>query len=180
LIYNQSGSAIPIAISESQNNKIYGNNISNSTYGISVHNPVVPESDEMSSSDNIMSSDNTVYNNNTSFDGISSDNEIYNNTFDNVQYAVRAVASSGNTFSDNRFGTITDSHYIMDLGASMDIENQVFHGFNVRAVSGSNTLSIRNSGIITIDNTGHHHNTDLEPYTQKLSSQSIKIDSVMR
>src|ERR671936_397537 len=73
--------------------------------------------------------------------------------------------------------------HITDLGASMDIENQVFHRFNVRAVSGSNTLSIRNSGIITIDNddndnTGHHHNTDLEPYTQKLlSSQSIKIDS---
>jgi mannuronan 5-epimerase len=171
-IYNQFGSATPIAISESQNNKIYGNNISNSTYGISVHNPVVPvpESDGMSS-------DNMVYN--STFDGTSSGNMVYNNTFDKVQYAIRAVGSSGNTFSDNRFGTVTDSHYVMDSGASIDIENQVFHGFNVRAVSGSNTLSIRNSGIITIDNT-RHHNTDLEPYTQKLSSQSIKIDSARR
>jgi mannuronan 5-epimerase len=185
-IYNQFGSATPIAISESQNNKIYGNNISNSTYGISVHNPVVPvpESDGMSSDNTVYnstfdgtSSDNTVYN--STFDGTSSGNMVYNNTFDKVQYAIRAVGSSGNTFSDNRFGTVTDSHYVMDSGASIDIENQVFHGFNVRAVSGSNTLSIRNSGIITIDNT-RHHNTDLEPYTQKLSSQSIKIDSARR
>jgi mannuronan 5-epimerase len=153
LIYNQYGSAYPISIHESQNNEIYGNNISNSTTGISVHNPL--ELDE---------------------DGMSSDNRIYNNTFDDVQNAIRALASSDNTFSNNIFGNVTEFHYIMTSDASMDIENQIFDMVNVRGVSGANTLSIRDSGTIIIDNT-IDHDTDIEPYTQVLSSQTININS---
>ncbi len=153
LIYNQYGSAYPISISESQNNEIYGNNISNSSGGISVHNPL--ELDE---------------------DGMSSDNRIYNNTFDGVQSAIRAVASSDNTFSTNIFGNVTDFHYIMTSDASMDIENQIFEMANVRGVSGANTLSIRDSGTIIIDNT-IDHDTDIEPYTAVLSGQTININS---
>jgi hypothetical protein len=153
LIYNQYGSAYPISISESQNNEIYGNNISNSSGGISLHNPL--ELDE---------------------DGMSSDNRIYNNTFDDVQSAIRAVASSDNTFSTNMFGNVTDFHYIMTSDASMDIENQIFDMANVRGVSGANTLSIRDSGTIIIDNT-IDHDTDIEPYTAVLSGQSININS---
>ena len=153
LIYNQYGSAYPISISESQNNQIYGNDISNSTTGISVHNPL--ELDE---------------------DGMSSDNRIYSNTFDDMQNAIRAVASSNNTFSNNIFGNITDFHYIMTSDASMDIENQVFNTANVRGISGANTLSVRDSGAIIIDNT-INHDTDTEPYTQVLSDRSIIIKS---
>jgi parallel beta-helix repeat protein len=153
LIYNQYESAYPISISESQNNEIYGNDISNSTTGISVHNPV--QLDE---------------------DGMSSDNRIYNNTFDGVQNAIRAVTSSDNTFSNNIFGNVTDFHYILTSNASMDIENQIFDMANVRGVSGANTLSIRDSGTIIIDNT-IDHDTDIEPYTQVLSGQSININS---
>ena len=153
LIYNQYESAYPISISESQNNEIYGNDISNSTTGISVHNPV--QLDE---------------------DGMSSDNRIYNNTFDGVQNAIRAVTSSDNTFSNNIFGNVTDFHYILASNASMDIENQIFDMANVRGVSGSNTLSIRDSGTIIVDNT-IDHDTDIEPYTQVLSGQSININS---
>ena len=152
-IYNQFGTATPISISESQNNEVYDNNISNSTYGISVHNPVVLEED-----------------------GISSGNIIHDNTFDNVQYAIRAMASSDNTFSDNTFGNVTDYHYILTSDASMDIENQIFSSTNIRGISGSNTLSIQDSGVITIDNS-REHDTDEEPYTQILSSQTINIDS---
>ena len=153
VIYNQYGSAYPISISESQNNEIYGNNISNSTTGISVHNPL--ELDE---------------------DGMSSDNRIYNNTFDGVENAIRAVASSNNTFSSNVFGNVTDFQYIMTSNASMDIENQIFDMTNVRGVLGGNTLSIRDSGTIIIDNT-IDHDTDIEPYTQILTGQSININS---
>jgi mannuronan 5-epimerase len=153
LIYNQYESAYPISISESQSNEIYGNNISNSTSGISVHNPV--ELDE---------------------DGMSSDNRIYNNTFDGVQNAIRALASSDNTFSNNIFGNVTDFHYILTSDASMDIENQIFDMVNVRGFSGDNTLSIRNSGTIVIDNT-IEHDTDLELYTTVLSGESLNIDS---
>jgi mannuronan 5-epimerase len=153
LVYNQYGSATPISISESQDNEIYGNNISNSTYGISVHNPVVLDED-----------------------GMSSGNMIYDNTFDGVQYALRAMASSDNTFSNNAFGNVTDYHYIMTLDASIDIEDQIFSSVNIRGISGDNTLSIQDSGIITIDN-NMDHDTDVEPYTQVLSSQTINIDS---
>lgn len=155
LIYNQYESAYPISISESQNNEIYGNDISNSTGGISVHNPLESDLDE---------------------DGMSTDNRIYNNTFDDVQNAIRVLASSDNTFSNNKFDNVTEFHYIMTYDASMDIENQIFDMANVRGFSGANTLSIRDSGTITIDNT-IDHDTDIEPYTQVLSSQSININS---
>ncbi|MDQ3807923.1 MAG: right-handed parallel beta-helix repeat-containing protein, partial [Thermoproteota archaeon] len=153
LIYNQYGSAYPISISESQNNEIYGNDIRNSTTGISVHNPL--QLDE---------------------DGMSSGNRIYDNTFDDMQNGIRAVASSNNTFSNNIFGNITDFHYIMTSDAGMDIENQVFDMANVRGISGANSLSIRDSGTITIDN-NMDHDTDIEPYTQVLSDRSIIINS---
>jgi mannuronan 5-epimerase len=153
VIYNQYESAYPISISESQNNEIYGNTISNSTTGISVHNPL--QLDE---------------------DGMSSGNRIYNNTFDSVQNAMRAVASSNNTFSSNVFGNVTDFHYIMTSNASMDIENQIFDMANIRGVSGSNTLSIRDSGTIVIDNTTNH-DTEMEPYTQILSGQTVNVNS---
>jgi parallel beta-helix repeat protein len=152
-VYNQFGSATAISISESQNNEVYGNNISNSTYGISVHNPVVLEED-----------------------GMSSGNMIYDNTFDGVQYAIRALASSDNTFSDNTFGNVTDYHYIMTSEASIDIQNQIFSSVNIRGISGANTLSIEDSGVINIDNS-REHDTDEEPYTQVLSSQTINVDS---
>ena len=153
LVYNQFGTATAISISESQNNEIYGNNISNSTYGISVHNPVILEED-----------------------GMSSGNIIHDNTFDGVQNAIRALASSDNTFSHNTFGNVTDYHYIMSSDASIDIQDQIFSSVNIRGVSGANTLSIQDSGRISIDN-GREYDTDEELYTQVLSYQTININS---
>ena len=152
-VYNQFDSAHPISISESQNNEIYGNNLSNSTYGISIHNPVVLDED-----------------------GMSTGNRIYDNTFDGVQYAMRALASSDNTFSDNTFRNVTEYHYIMTSDASIDIQNQIFSSVNIRGISGANTLSIEDSGVIKIDSS-REHDTDEEPYTQVLSSQTINVDS---
>ena len=152
-IYNQRESAVGIAVSESQNNKIYGNTIRDSTIAISVHNPV-------------LSSD----------DGKSTGNMIYDNSFDNVQNALRAIASSSNTFSNNHFRNVTDYHYIMTSGATMDIQQQTFSAVNIRGDLGSNTLTIRDSGPIVVDNRGRY-NTDEQPYTQVLSGQAIRIDS---
>jgi hypothetical protein len=47
---------------------------------------------------------------------------------------------------------------------------------NIRGLSGDNTLTIRNSGTIIIDNT-INHDTDIEPYTHVLSGQSINVRS---
>jgi poly(beta-D-mannuronate) C5 epimerase len=154
VIYNQYGSAYPISISESQNNEIYGNTISSSTTGISVHNPL--QLDE---------------------DGMSTGNRVYDNTFDGVQNAIRAVASSDNIFSNNIFGNITDFHYVITYNADMIIENQDFNMTNIRGVSGANTLSIRDSGTIIIDNS-INYDTDIEPYTQLLSGQTVNINSL--
>ncbi|MDQ3851983.1 MAG: hypothetical protein M3299_04030, partial [Thermoproteota archaeon] len=71
---------------------------------------------------------------------------------------------------------VTDFHYIMTSNASMDIENQIFDMANIRGVSGSNTLSIRNSGTIIIDNTTNH-DTEMEPFTQILSGQTVNVNS---
>ncbi|MDQ3873280.1 MAG: right-handed parallel beta-helix repeat-containing protein [Thermoproteota archaeon] len=152
-IYNQRESATGIAISESQNNKIYGNTIRDSTFAISVHNPVLSPDD-----------------------GKSTGNMVYDNTFDNVQNGIRAIASSSNTFSSNHFRNVTDYHYIMTSGASMDLQQQTFSGVNIRGDLGSNTLSIRDSGPIIVDNS-QRYNTDEQPYTQVLSGQKIRVDS---
>jgi hypothetical protein len=58
----------------------------------------------------------------------------------------------------------------------MDIEKQFFDMVNVRGVSGSNTLSIRDSGTIIIDN-ATNHDTEIEPYTHILSGQTINVNS---
>src|SRR5918992_5839916 len=153
VIYNQYESAYPISIFESRNNEIYGNIISNSTTGISVHNPVALDED-----------------------GMSSGNMIYNNTFDNLQNGIRASASIDNTLSSNIFGNVTDFQYIMSMDATMDIENQNFDMINIRGVEGANTLTIRNSGEIIIDNSTAY-NTDIQPYTEVLFSRSINVVS---
>lgn len=153
LVYNQFGSAHPISISESQDNEVYGNNLSNSTIGISVHNPVVLDED-----------------------GMSSGNMIYDNRFDNVPNPIRAIASSDNTFSNNAFVKVTEYHYTLTSDASIDIEDQQFSSVNIRGFSGANTLSIQDSGVITVDN-NKEHNTDEEPYAHTLSSQTINIES---
>jgi len=153
LVYNQFGSDIPIAISESQDNKVYGNNISNSTNGISVHNPEVLDED-----------------------GMSSGNRIYDNRFDSVASPIRAIASSDNTFSNNSFADITENHYSLTYDASIDIEHQQFSSVNIRGFSGSNTVSIQDSGVITVDD-NLELDTDEEAYTHTLSSQTINIES---
>ena len=153
LVYNQFGSAIPIAISESQDNKVYGNTVSNSTNGISVHNPEVLDED-----------------------GMSSGNRIYDNRFDSVSNPIRAIASSDNTFSNNSFANVTENHYSLTYDASIDIEDQQFSSVNIRGFSGSNTVSIQDSGVITVDD-NFEHDTDEEAYTHTLSSQTINIKS---
>lgn len=153
LVYNQFGSAHPISISESQDNEVYGNNLSNSTNGISVHNPVVLDED-----------------------GMSSGNLIYNNRFDSVTNPIRAIASSDNTFSNNAFANVTEYHYTLTSDASIDIEDQQFSSVNIRGFSGANTLSIQDSGVITVDN-NIEHDTDEEPYAHTLSSQTINVES---
>jgi mannuronan 5-epimerase len=152
-IYNQYGSAYPISISESQNNEIYDNIITNSTFGISLHNPV-----ELAES------------------GMSTDNSVYNNTFDGVQYGIRAAAASDNTFSDNVFGNVTDFHYIMTFDAGMIIEDQDFDMVNIRGVSGANTVTIQDSGTIIVDH-AIPYDTDEEPFTEVLSFRTLNVNS---
>ena len=155
VVYNQGGEAYPISISisESQNNQIYGNKISDSKYGISVHNPSPPDED-----------------------GASTGNVIRDNSFDNVEYAIRASASADNTFASNTFGTIHVQHFIMSSSADIKIENQTFSNTHIRGTSGNNVVTIQNSSMIEVG--GVTYDTDSTPFTATLSSETITVNSV--
>jgi len=154
-VYNQPGEAFPVAISvsESQNNQIYGNKIRDSLYGVTVHNPSTPDED-----------------------GISTDNIIRDNSFDNVQYAIRALASAKNTFASNTFGKINNDHFLISSSASIAIENQQFSNTKIRGTAGNNEVIIQKSGKINV--AGTIYDTDATPYKKILNSQTITVNSV--
>jgi parallel beta-helix repeat protein len=155
VVYNQPGDAYPIAVSvsESHNNRVYGNRISDSEIGITVHNPSTPDED-----------------------GVSTDNIIRGNTLERVKYAFRALSSAENTFTSNAFGTVTGNHYLIGSSASITIDHQKFSNTTIRAMSGHNDVTITKSGTIKIGSSTY--NTDLTPYKTTLSGQTITINSV--
>jgi mannuronan 5-epimerase len=155
VVYNQPGDAYPIAVSvsESRNNQVYGNKISDSEIGITVHNPSTPGED-----------------------GVSSGNMIRGNTLERVQYAFRALSSAENTFASNAFRTVTGNHYLIGSSASITIENQKFSNTSIRGMSGNNEVTIQDCGMIKIG--GTIYDTDATPYKKKLSGQTITVNSV--
>jgi mannuronan 5-epimerase len=155
VVYNQPGDAYPIAVSvsESRNNQVYGNKVSDSEIGITVHNPSTPDED-----------------------GVSRGNIIRDNTLERVQYAFRALSSAENTFASNAFGTVTGNHYLIGSSASITIENQKFSNTSIRGMSGNNEVTIQNSGMIKIG--GTTYDTDVTPYKKRLSDQTITVNSV--
>jgi poly(beta-D-mannuronate) C5 epimerase len=154
VVYNQPGDAYPIAvsISESRNNEVYSNKVSDSEIGITVHNPTNPD------------------------DGYSTGNTIRDNTLERVKYAFRALSSAENTFESNAFGTVTGNHYLIGSSASITIENQEFSDTSIRGMSGNNEVTIQNSGIIEIE--GTTYDTDVTPYKKRLSDETITVNSV--
>ena len=155
VVYNQPGDAYPIAVSvsESRNNQVYGNKISDSEIGITVHNPSRPDED-----------------------GVSSGNKIHDNTLERVKYAFRALSSAQNTFASNAFGTVTGNHYLIGSSASIIIENQKFSNTSIRGMSGNNEVIIQNCGVIKIG--GTNYDTNITPYKKRLSDQTITVNSV--
>ena len=155
VVYNQPGDAYPIAvsISESRNNQVYGNKVSDSEIGITVHNPSTNPDD-----------------------GFSTGNTIRDNTLERVKYAFRALANAENTFESNAFGTVTGNHYLIGSSASITIDKQMFSGTTIRGMSGNNEVTIQNSGIIKIGSTTY--NTCDSPYKTRLSDQTITVNSV--
>jgi hypothetical protein len=155
VVYNQPGDAYPIAVSvsESRNNQVYGNKISDSEIGITVHNPSTPGED-----------------------GVSSGNIIRGNTLERVQYAFRALSSAENTFASNAFGTVTGNHYLIGSSASITIEDQKFSNTSIRGMSGNNEVTIQKCGMIKIG--GTTYDTNVTPYKKRLSDQTITVNSV--
>lgn len=155
VVYNQPGDAYPIAISvsESRNNKLFNNRVSDSEIGITVHNPSSPDED-----------------------GVSSDNVISGNTLERVKYAFRALSSAENTFAGNAFGTVTGNHYLIGSSASITIENQKFSNTSIRGMPGNNEVTIQDCGLIKIGSTTY--DTDKTIYKKRLSDQTITVNSV--
>jgi parallel beta-helix repeat protein len=155
VVYNQPGDAYPVAVSvsESRNNQVYGNRISDSEIGITVHNPSKPGEE-----------------------GISSDNIIRDNTLERVKYAFRALSSAENTFANNKFSTVTGNHYLIGSSASITIEDQKFSNTSIRGLSGNNEVTIQDCGKIKIG--GTTYDTNVTPYKKRLSDQTITVNSV--
>lgn len=147
-----SGSPIGIVVSESSNNWIYGNAISASANGIYVTQPEVID------------------------DGYSKGNSIHHNTIRGATYAIKVSRADGNTFSSNTIGTTASYEYYLIYGATVRIESQHFTDDRIYGASGTNKLTIADSGTIKV-NGGATYNTDATPYSKTLTNQRITVDS---
>jgi parallel beta-helix repeat protein len=147
-----SGSPIGIVVSESSNNWIYGNTISAFANGIYVSQP-----EEID-------------------DGYSRGNSIHDNTISDATYAIKISRADGNTFEDNDIDGADSYEYYLVYGATFTIEDQYFSNDRIYGASGSNRVTIEDSGTITI-NGGSSYNTDANPYSKTLTNQRITVDS---
>jgi len=147
-----SGSPIGIIVSESSNNWIYNNRISASDIGIYVSQPEQID------------------------DGYSRDNSIHDNTIRDATYGVKIARADRNTFADNDIRNAGRYEYYLVYGATFTIEDQYFSNDRFYGASGSNRVTIEDSGTITI-NGGTSYNTDARPYSKTLTNQRIIVDS---
>jgi len=152
LVYNQP-TAFSISVYQSQNNQIHGNAIRDSTNGITVHNPSPPD----------------AY-------GKSTGNKIFDNSFQNVQTAIRALASSENTFSNSLFETVSNVHFSVGQAASITIENQKFADTKIKGDATQNEVIIQKSGLIAIGDV--NYDTDATPFRKIVTSQTLIINSI--
>jgi len=147
-----SGSPIGIIVSESSNNWVYNNRISASDIGIYVSQPEKID------------------------DGYSRGNSIHDNTIRGPTYGVKITRADGNTFEDNDIRSADKYEYYLIYGATFTIENQHFSNDRIYGATGSNKVTIQDSGTITI-NGGTSYNTDSKPYSKTLTKARITVNS---
>ena len=149
-IYNETDG---IVISESSNNQVYENNITNVMRAVYLVNPPEPD------------------------DGRTTSNDISNNTIGDAEYGIVARRSQTNALSDNSFaGNITSAHYFLTGNSTFGITNQTFSDAEITGREGQNIVGIASSGLVTIDNETSV-NTNASAFTRILSNQTLVVNS---
>ena len=177
-IHEEEPSQIGIAVATgSNNNQIYDNIISNTNTGIGVGGG---------------SSSNYIGNNILlGVEGLSlhaKDYDAVNNTFENnlvfpSDHADRTVGhlykNTGSTFRNNDIGSGGEyAEYRIGRNSSINLENsEISSELKITSDGSSNTLNISDSGIINVtdNDTTRIYNTDITPFSGKISSREIFI-----
>jgi parallel beta-helix repeat protein len=148
-----SGSPIGIVVSESSNNWIYGNTISASDNGIYVIEPDLID------------------------DGYTRGNSIHDNSISDAVYGIKVYKADSNIFADNDIRSADAYEYYLIYGATIRIEDQYFSNDRIYGATGTNRITIDNSGSIRINGATTVYNTDASPYSRTLNNQRMIVDT---
>jgi parallel beta-helix repeat protein len=135
-----------IFVSQSPNNQIYDNVLTNNMYGIFVKEPT------------------------------STENTIERNSINGGKYGMVFTAATSNTAKNNAFSGVSTYEYFLTLSANLTIDSQVFSSTQIRGQTGTNYVTIQNSGNVNIAQNVTDTNTT--PYTSSLTGITITVDSV--
>jgi poly(beta-D-mannuronate) C5 epimerase len=135
-----------IFVSQSPNNQIHDNILTRNMYGIYVK--------ESTSTGNI----------------------IEHNTVDGAKYGMVFATATSNTARNNTFGGVSSYEYFLTLGAKLTIDSQKFSSTQIRGQTGTNYITIQNSGTIKVGQ--DVIDTGTNPHTVSLTGATITIDSV--
>jgi parallel beta-helix repeat protein len=128
------------------------------------------------------------YGSETPDDGHTTRNRIYNNTVRNAENGIKVGNSNGNILANNTFENIESYEYLVSDGSEITIEDQHFTDDEISGGSGENTVTISNSGMITLDNdddsedddnNNDAYDTDNDSYTVELSDdETVTVKSI--
>jgi parallel beta-helix repeat protein len=139
-----------IFVSQSPNNQIHDNILTNNMYGIYVK--------EATSTGNI----------------------IEHNTVDGAKYGMVIATAASNTATNNAFNSVSSYEYFLTSGAKLTIDSQEFSSTQIRGQTGTNYATIQDSGAIkvgqdVIDTNTNPYTTSLSSAT--ISVDSVSADA---
>jgi mannuronan 5-epimerase len=111
-------------------------------------------------------------------DGMTENNYVHNNTIYDARFGIMAFRSPFNTVANNIMDDIESYEYYVSRDSGLQIHNQTFSDDRIKGGSAnSNHIEIINSGRISVGRDDPVINTDETPFTQRLESETITVDS---
>lgn len=111
-------------------------------------------------------------------EGVTENNYVHNNTIYDTEFGIMAFRSPFNTVANNIMDDIESYEYYVSRDSDLQIHNQTFSDDRIKGGSAnSNHIEIINSGRISVGGDDLVINTDETPFTQKLESETITVDS---
>jgi hypothetical protein len=144
-----------IFVSQSPNNHIHDNTLTNNLYGIYVRRPT------------------------------STGNIIENNSINGSKYGMAFVATTSNTAKNNIINNASTFEYYLNNASKLTIDGQKTFSSpstRIRGQTDTNEITIQNSGTIKITGINNTNDdtidTNIHPYTSSLTNTTITVDSV--